>query len=361
MNWISKNKGNIFLFVASLAVSLLLMEIVARFIFPHTPTFGSFFPRYTIDSINTNTIGFYKKDEIMPFAMKPKFSHVVSDRAWHPKPFKVSLDKFGYRNRSGRDNYSDVLVGDSVGFGFGVDDDETIAAELNNLNNSTYNLSIPGAGPEMYMSMIDSFIIRSKTKRITILFFTGNDFNNLADAYWDGLEQCKPPASNSKIRRMNVSGLPTSPPLIFYVPLIRNSVLASLVYSIITRPEKEEYKEYKIISENAISDIKIEKRMEENKEKALKYLNELIIQKRCLNKKLEQDISELIARIKADRHDDESYMAVKNITNAFMDARCYPIGSELVNLVPFVNYYAGYFYEEANGIKSRKYSGNQQF
>src|SRR3990172_4812520 len=108
------------------------MEIVARFIFPHTPTFGSFFPRYTIDSINTNTIGFYKKDEIMPFAMKPKFSHVVSDRAWHPKPFKVSLDKFGYRNRSGRDNYSDVLVGDSVGFGFGVDDDETIAAELNN-------------------------------------------------------------------------------------------------------------------------------------------------------------------------------------------------------------------------------------
>ena len=88
---------NILLLLISLIVALSSAELFAKKLLK-IPSFGSFHASYSIDGYPSYVTGYVCDDKTMPYALKPHFSHVVLYNYWHPLPFKVTLDKYGFRN-----------------------------------------------------------------------------------------------------------------------------------------------------------------------------------------------------------------------------------------------------------------------
>ena len=355
---------NILILIVSLLIALGISELTLRIVFPHTPVFSSYFPRYTIDGNLSYVSGLTKMDPVLPFSAKPFYKHTLSDRAYHPKPYKITLDSHGYRNKTDKDYYDNVIVGDSVAFGSGVNDDETVSAILGQ-SSDVYNLSISGAGPAMYMVMIDSFLAEKQTKKITVLFYLGNDIRNLQSASWDSLSDCLPPAG-SKIRRKDVSAQPESPPVILSKPFLRSSYLFHFLINFLKKNENSNLKHDKngdfkdlhaMISRKAVTDIRYSKNIEEAvqpfKKKAVLYLNELN-KAECTDDLTKLLIQEIIHNIE-DSHLDSAIKKTRSLVNRFINKGCYPIGTDLQNLVSKVNYFGGYFYESVFALKSGCY------
>ena len=140
--------------LASIAVGVGLAEICLQVFFPFTTIATSRnFPRYRIDKNPAFCLGYFTSHRSLPFALKPGFRHMLEDKAHHPQPWSVGLDARGYRNPTFSGPYDIVFVGDSVTFGYGVSDNETITHYASQTTRA-YNLAIPGAGPAMYMDMI---------------------------------------------------------------------------------------------------------------------------------------------------------------------------------------------------------------
>lgn len=161
---------NILLLLISSIIVLSSAELLAKKILK-IPSYSSFHARYSIDGYQSYVKGYVCDDKTMPYALKPHFSHVVSDNCWHPLPFEVTLDKYGFRNGPANGSYDNVIVGDSVAFGFGVNDDQTISLVLSRkTKQKIYSLAIPGAGPAMYVQLIHRFLNRAKTKKSQYCF-----------------------------------------------------------------------------------------------------------------------------------------------------------------------------------------------
>lgn len=360
MRWLK----NCLLVMFSIVIALIIAEFSLRLFFPYTPTFGSYFPRYLIDNRPSYVSGLVIENESLPFSMKPNYSHKMTDLAWHPKPFQITLDSYGYRNKSNYTDYDNVIVGDSVAYGTGVDDDQTVASILGE-ESKVYNLAISGAGPEMYMKMIDEFLKIKKTRNITILFYLGNDLRNLGSACWEELKDCKPPL-NSKIRREDVSASPENPPLVLSHSILKNSFIAHFVFTTIKRLREPKYlKEvnlydlHRIISETAIKDLKYfinrNEIIQSNKNMAIGTLKKLKTAK-CVDNITCNLIDTIINDIeKGDVND--VFNKMKSISMGLINANCYPIGDEMENLTVSANYNAGYFYESIIAL-TNDYDGN---
>lgn len=348
--------------IISIIFALIVSEITLRVVFPDTPTFDSYFPRYVIDGRPSYVSGITVDDPLMPFAMKPDYSHMFTDLAYHPEPYKITLDGDGFRNSTDYSHYDNVIAGDSVAYGAGVDDDKILSAILGKTG-KVYNLAISGAGPGMYMKMIDTFLKKRKTDKITIIFFLGNDLRNLQGACWDEMAECKPPLAG-KIRRTDVSADPVSPPLWLSLPLLRKSVLAQYIY-MFTKDEKVDNgnsklnKLFSMISKKAVADIKsyltLDNLLKSNKHNAIKLLNELLVSE-CIDNETVILINEIISDIQNDNIDN-IFAKTKRVTRFFINANCYPIGSGMQNVVSYANYFAGFYYESLNAISSG-YTGN---
>ncbi|MGR3177721.1 MAG: hypothetical protein ACUZ8E_06655 [Candidatus Anammoxibacter sp.] len=350
---------NIFLLIASVIAALVISEITLRLIFPHTPTFNSYFPRYIVDNNPSYVSGLTKNDPVLPFSSVPDYSHTLTDLAYHPKPYKISLDRYGYRNSSEYQHYDNVIVGDSVAFGSGVNDDQTVSAILGQ-HSKVYNLSISGAGPAMYMEMIDSFLKRKTTDNITILFFLGNDIRNLKSAYWNELADCLPP--KSKITRKDISATPASPPIILSLPVLRSSFLAHFIYNLKNRNETDLANLsnlHSMISRKAITDLRnsinISNTIQNNKPKAIKLLNELI-EAEGIDTEKKSLVNEIINEINKDDI-EEVFDKMRNVSMSFINSNRYPIGNDMQNLISYANYTAGFYYESINALNAG-YRGN---
>ena len=353
---------NGFLVIISIVIALVIGEILLRVVFPHTPTFGTYFPRYIIDNNPSYVSGLTKSDQLLPFKTTPNYSHNLTDLAYHPKSYKITLDRQGYRNIEELEHYDNVIVGDSVAFGSGVNDDQTIAAILGKFS-KVYNLSISGAGPAMYMSMIDSFLKNKTTDEITILFFLGNDLRNLSGANWKELNNCLPP-KGSKITRKDVSASPESPPIILTKPILRNSFLIHFFYTYVKSSNNKPtvtniHKLHSMIAKSAITDLRnhinINDLYKSNKSVSLKMLNELI-ESDCADNNIKLVITEIIDDIKDDNVKN-IFKKMKIVTTYFIDKNCYPIRNDMTNLVSYTNYYTGYFYAFINSVNAG-YLGN---
>ncbi|MGR3320081.1 MAG: hypothetical protein ACUZ8O_16560 [Candidatus Anammoxibacter sp.] len=354
---------NVFLLIVSVIAALVISEITLRLIFPHTPTFNSYFPRYIVDNNPSYVTGLTRNDPVLPFSSVPDYSHTLTDLAYHPKPYKITLDCYGYRNSSEYQHYDNVIVGDSVAFGSGVDDDQTVSAILGQ-HSKVYNLSISGAGPAMYMEMIDSFLKRKTTDNITILFFLGNDIRNLKSAYWNELTDCLPP--KSKITRSDVSASPASPPIILSLPVLRSSFLAHFIYTYTTNLKNRDEVEptnlsnlHSMISRKAITDLRnsvnISDTIQNNKPKAIKLLNELI-EAEGIDSGTKLLINEIINEIN-NNNIEEIFDKMRKVSIGFINSNRYPIGNDMQNLVSYTNYTAGFFYESINALNTG-YRGN---
>jgi hypothetical protein len=364
--------ARLLLVVGSLLIALALAEVGLRMFLPdgmeRVIDSASHFPRYVLDGKPTATRGFYVGDTLLPFALKPGYRHTLVARSSHPVPFRISLDEFGYRNletKSGK--YDLVVVGDSIVFGYGVNDEETVAAQLRKMA-KTYNMGIPDAGPEMYMGMIDRFLGRADTAAIALLLFEGNDYRNLNNAYWEELQTCSPPGGTKIIRKDAAFFTEESATVDHPLAIVR-----LLQEFFIDPPTARVYSPcellgtYEQVSGAALNDLgnleNYEIRLAENMPRALSYLGQLA-DASCVDEAAEAAVEgiaksihyELTGRL-ADR--------MQAIAVDLAGKNCYPIGtvfpnnSGRVGLLGASNYYAGYYYDLIQSLRNG-YDGNLQ-
>ena len=90
-------------------------------------------------------------------------------------------DGYGFRNAWPWPEKAEIVaVGDSLTFGYGVEDDQTWPALLAKKlpHNRLINLGLIGGGPQQYLRVYETFGARLHPKLLLVGFFTRNDFLN---------------------------------------------------------------------------------------------------------------------------------------------------------------------------------------
>jgi hypothetical protein len=153
--------------------------------------------RSLVDDLAVDETGYFKNDAILPVALVPDYRHSIVDRSWTLRRWSVEIDRYGWRNPDLDTLPNTVMIGDSVVFGYGVSQDETVPSHLSrDLGLPIYNAAVPGLGPTSYTVMARRYLqMAPKTRLIVIGFFGGNDFTDLDGASWNELAECQAPRS----------------------------------------------------------------------------------------------------------------------------------------------------------------------
>jgi lysophospholipase L1-like esterase len=114
----------------------------------------------------------------------PKIGHLHRPNAHGTavsRDFRAShhTDAFGFRNPwPWPERIEIVAVGDSLTFGYGVEDDQAWPAILNRAlpDVNVLNLGLIGAGPEQYLRIYETFIRSRRPRLLLIGLFPANDF-----------------------------------------------------------------------------------------------------------------------------------------------------------------------------------------
>ena len=95
--------------------------------------------------------------------------------------FTFHTDEHGFRNRSPWPQQADiVVVGDSMAFGYGVDDQQAwphLVAERRP-DTTIINLGLIGAAPQQYLRVLESFGLDLHPKLVLFMLFPGNDLKD---------------------------------------------------------------------------------------------------------------------------------------------------------------------------------------
>jgi hypothetical protein len=176
-NAMSQGRGAAFrwaLALASTLISLLLVEGFIRVFLP-APHFGSVYvpPQKT----------FFAFDDRLGWRGRPNATGSFSSVDFE---VTVSLDALGFRNTTpvaveSRKNW--LLIGDSFGWGWGVEDDETVAQSLMRLEPeiNVYNLSSPGFGTDQQFLTVRGFLEDHPSQQFEglVLLFCDNDIQDV--------------------------------------------------------------------------------------------------------------------------------------------------------------------------------------
>lgn len=101
---------------------------------------------------------------------------------WNGYRWQHHGDRWGFRNPETWDQADVVLLGDSMTYGHGVQEDETIAHHLRReLGTRVVNLGITGGGPVQYVAHVRNFALRLAPKVVVVLFFA-NDIEDVMTA-----------------------------------------------------------------------------------------------------------------------------------------------------------------------------------
>ncbi len=95
--------------------------------------------------------------------------------------FTFHTDEHGFRNSSPWPQQADVVVvGDSMAFGYGVDDQQAWPRLVAKTLPATeiVNLGLIGAGPQQYLRVLESFGLGLHPKLVLFMLFPGNDLND---------------------------------------------------------------------------------------------------------------------------------------------------------------------------------------
>jgi len=164
--------------ITSLAAALLFAEWIVRTYMPSPDYGGGKRPALYSHLFEYDALVGWKG---VPNVHSPYFS----------KDFKVTInhDAFGYRNISppyiaNKKNY--LMLGDSYGWGWGVEDNETAAAVFNKENSGVnlYSMGTPGYGTDQEYLAMQEFLTKHPDYKYqgVILLFYYNDFENNAAA-----------------------------------------------------------------------------------------------------------------------------------------------------------------------------------
>jgi lysophospholipase L1-like esterase len=340
----------ILLVCSSIIICLAFGEALVRIFYPQV-TPSEYVQRYLIDGQPSFTEGFFVNDSILPYALKPNYRHTVADCAWAPKPFYISLDAHGYRNSHSDDDVAAaVFVGDSVTFGWGVNEQESLPAQLGTLiQQKVYNLGVPGAGPASYMVMLERYLKFSPAPGLIIIGFYDNDFTNLSLASWQELAYCGSPAS--RIYRDDVPPKRQVYPVWVTTSFLKYSHLVTFLVNLATVRGSETLwgwaQTHQIFSKRAINALKLANPSPQGFDgsinKALGYAAELE-KCTCLTKS-EQNLLKLYKAKMYEENWREAYPIAAKIADSLINRDCNPIHKgQLVNNTSYFNYYSGFYW-----------------
>ena len=156
--------------LVGLFLGLLLIEVTLRFLTPQWIEFSS--ARFMKMKIVPGHI---------PVAMcKPNFNGYFSQNNGNFR-VKININSFGFREKENIDQANDRIwiIGDSMAFGWGVEENERYSNVLSNLiNEKTYNLASPGTALCGYQAIISQLPEHLIPKSIILGLVLENDVQN---------------------------------------------------------------------------------------------------------------------------------------------------------------------------------------
>jgi len=114
--------------------------------------------------------------------MKPLFQREMYYNGYR---WQHRTDKMGFRNPKDRDHARIVLLGDSMIYGHGVDEQHTVRHHLEALiGQPVHNLGIQGGSAHQELQILKKYALKLSPK-VVVLFFLTNDIRDL----WDDLTE----------------------------------------------------------------------------------------------------------------------------------------------------------------------------
>ena len=160
----------------SIAVQFSLMEIILR-LFTSQPTYTRALQRFIVDGKPEADTSYYEPSDVLPWTLTPYFKGEIVD-SMYDTHFNVRLNGAGFRTKEFAPRGSNTIariaiLGDSVAFGIGVDENDTYSTMLEAALNrelhgpfEVFNLAVPGYGPadsymvaKMYLPSIQPDIV----------------------------------------------------------------------------------------------------------------------------------------------------------------------------------------------------------
>ena len=230
---------NSILISSSVFLSLVLIEFIAVKYFIPNPhkikTYNDYLkkdPAYKVNGKLTSHITRYQKDDQFHFKLKSNYYEEL-EVFFFKYSFNFKTNSDGFRERSfnniPKDSKKILLIGDSVTFGHGVNQNEAFPQQLQKILPDGWvslNLGVGGWGPSQYYLAAKKYIKELKPKLVVLSFYSGNDFNDIKYTEWRGKDDGLLPESvrrtyfyfdnKTNLRRKDSS---------YRYPILRNSRL----------------------------------------------------------------------------------------------------------------------------------------
>mgnify|MGYP001575396658 CR=1 FL=1 len=172
--FISKIPVNIRLLFGTILLFFILLEILLGF----APHLLLDYPSANMVILAYNNI--YEYDPIIDMKfMKPNFETTMY---WDGYRWKHKTDKYGFRNPIDRDKADIIMLGDSLIYGHGVDQDYTVGYFLEKMTNLTVsNLGRTADATYQEVYLLNQYGIKFKPKYV-LLFFYANDIFDIENS-----------------------------------------------------------------------------------------------------------------------------------------------------------------------------------
>lgn len=228
---------------ASLLLSLFIVEIIL----------GKFFPQKTYSYSYENAISCFSKSDLVVFTLKPNCTIPFTDFDTN-ESFTTRTNSLGYRGedfslKKPPGERRILFEGDSFILGFGVRDEMTVTSQLANelgkidRSNPFYNAKVinagysGGFGPDGYFLHLKETGMKLEPDLVVFSIFVYNDLSDIDNDEWIGTGKWgEPNKVISKTTVVDEDGhlIPKDIPLIYRVPIIRDSHVAVLSAKILT-------------------------------------------------------------------------------------------------------------------------------
>jgi len=152
----------------SVLVSLIVMDIVARLVFPKRYVAEQTYFHRPPNAIQAGTAKDVPEEAFLYPRTPPGYPDIE---------YTLTTDKRGFRNKTDLDRYDVVVLGDSFAEGSRVTDDEVWPALLTQKSNLTvYNLGMSSGHPGTYLETLKKFGPELSPEIALCLLYEGNDF-----------------------------------------------------------------------------------------------------------------------------------------------------------------------------------------
>lgn len=180
-------------FLVSILLALLLAEKMIRYANP----------QFTYTQAKNVSLRAYGKSDILPLTLLPN-TETVHVGNTHEFSYTIKTNSMGYRMEEfpvekPADEYRILMIGDSLTFGFGVEDNESFASltkqrlneylKKNNITNKKIQVINAGfkdgKSPDSYYLYLKELGLKLNPDLIIVNYFINNDVMDLDDTVWE--------------------------------------------------------------------------------------------------------------------------------------------------------------------------------